>query len=286
MSYYDAWKPLAARIRALTEAGKLHAQYLGVRSSDSYGRAGRLKAQAGLILDALAAFRDRHQQALPAGAAESIKTFLDSTETLIRSTDGTQDTRQEQAWAALVMLAALESEISFLLMDDQEQVRSRTERAFAHLQRLIVVDDGIRARWQDAFRSGEIACEKLGAVQLLHHGIWAFKINAAGERTDLVYQQPSGDLRNEQRIADGFVLTEWKVATASNITAQMDTARSQARRYAAGALAGAELAGVRYLIAVSERQLPMPADVEEGGVTYRHINVAVDPHVPSRAGRS
>lgn len=285
MSYSETWAPLAARIRGLTEAGKLHAQYLSVRSSDSYGRAKRLRAQAGLLLDALKAFHDRYQRALPPDATKALKDFIDSTETLIRSDEGTTDSKQEQAWAALVMLSAFETEMSFLLSDGQERVRSRTERALVHLQRLIVVDPAVRDRWQSAFKEGEVACEKLGAVQLLHHGIWAFKVSAAGERTDLVYQQPSGDLLDEQRFADGFVLTEWKLATPANANDQFGAGRAQAKRYAAGALAGAELTGWRYVIAVSKKHVPLPADVQQDGIVYRHVNVAVDPDVPSRAAR-
>jgi hypothetical protein len=46
-----------------------------------------------------------------------------------------------------------------------------------------------------------LACEKLAGVHLLLHGIWAFKVHAAGERTDLVFPQPSrlelaGDVRS------------------------------------------------------------------------------------------
>jgi hypothetical protein len=125
---------------------------------------------------------------------------------------GPPDALRERVWAALVSLVAFETEMSFLLSDVQASIRSRSERAFSHLQRSIVVDESIRARWLKAFKEGEVACEKLGAVHLLLHGIWAFKVDAAGARTDLVLEEPAGDVAAVQRYADGLVLTEWKKA--------------------------------------------------------------------------
>src|SRR5258707_13086277 len=65
--------------------------------------------------------------------------------------------------------------LSFILSDTQEVLRSRADRAFEHLQRMIVADSDYKAKWQAAFDRGEEACEQLGAVHLLLHGIWAFK---------------------------------------------------------------------------------------------------------------
>jgi len=117
-----------------------------------------------------------------------------------------------------VQLAAFDTEMSFLLSDVQQHLRSRSERAFAHLQRVIVVDQQFREKWKSALREGEVACEKLGAVHLLLHGIWAFKVDAAGERTHLVFQDPAGDLLAEQHYADALVLTEWKTLAAGDDT--------------------------------------------------------------------
>ena len=130
---------------------------------------------------------------------------------------------------------------------------------------------------------GEVACEKLGAVHLLLHGIWAFKVDAAGARTDLVFQEPAGDLTNEQRYVDGFVLTEWKRASSEeNARQRFEEARLQAGRYAQGALAGSELTGYRYAVVVSRQRVEIPSDLREGEVVYQHINIAVDPQLPSQ----
>jgi hypothetical protein len=285
MSYIEQWKALSSRIRGLMQAGELHAHYLTVRSSDTYGRAKRLRDQSASILAALTAFRDRVQHVLPTEASDVISRFLGEVSPLIRGDDSsTPDTRQEQVWAALVMLAGFETEISFVLSDTQQHIRARSERAFAHLQRLIVVDQATRARWQAAFKEGEVACEKLGAVHLFLHGIWAFKISATGERTDLVFQEAVSDLSAEERYADGLVLTEWKTASpGDNAGQRFADARSQARRYAQGALAGNELTAYRYAVVVSSPHVLVPADMVEDTLLYRHINIAVDPQSPSRS---
>ena len=284
MTFLDQWKALAGRIRGLMQAGQLHADYLAIRSSDSFGRAKRLREQSASVLTALEAFRDRFRQSLPPEALTALENFVSQNSSLIRSTIDSPDLREESAWAALVMLAALETEISFLLSDVQQSIRARSERAFAHLQRSIVVDADTRGKWQAALKSGEVACEKLGAVHLLLHGIWAFKVNAAGERTDLVFQEPARDTGVEEGYADGLVLTEWKVATgADSAEARFREARSQAGRYAQGSLAGNELTTYRYAIVVSSHHVDTPSDRTENGAVYRHVNIAVDPLTPSRS---
>ena len=283
MSYLDQWKALSSRIRGLMEAGHLHAQYLAVRSSDSYGRAKRLHEQAERILTALRAFRDSYHQTIPSVAVTAVDDFIAQNSTLLNDTTGTPNSRQERVWAALILLAAFETEMSFLLSDVQESIRACSERAFSHLQRSIVVDKDVRAKWKKAFEAGEVACEKLGAVHLLWHGIWAFKVDAAGARTDLGFQEPAGDFTAAQRYANGFVLTEWKKAAEDGKSSQrFDEARSQARRYAQGPLAATELTGYRYAVVVSQLQVETPEDLKEGAITYKHVNVAVNPRPPSR----
>ena len=284
MTYLDQWRALSSRIRGLMEAGHLHAQYLAVRSSDSYGRGKRLREQGERVLAALRTFRESFHQVLPPPAVTAIDDFITRTSILINDTTGTPDSLQERVWAALVLLAAFETEMSFLLSDVQESIRARSERAFSHLQRSIVADEDVRAKWSKAFADGEVACEKLGAVHLLLHGIWAFKVDAGGARTDLVFQEPAADLTAAQRYADGLVLTEWKKAAEDTQSGQrFDEARLQARRYAQGALAATELTGYRYAVVVSRSQVEIPGDAREGGVIYRHVNVAVAPQAPSRA---
>ena len=284
MTYVDHWKVLSGRIRGLMQAGQLHAHYLSVRSSDSYGRGKRLREQSASVLSAIQSFRGRFHHSLPPAVLTAIDDFVARTGAMIGDTTGPPDAQQERVWAALVLLAAFETEMSFLLSDVQESIRARSERAFAHLQRSIVADVAFREKWQTAYDEGDVACEKLGAVHLLLHGIWAFKVDAAGGRTDLVFQEPAGDLTNAQRYADGFVLTEWKKTSPGDTSGRpFEDARSQARRYAQGVLAGSELTGYRYAIVVSRQQLEVPGDVLEDGTVYRHVNISVDPRTPSKA---
>ena len=83
-------------------------------------------------------------------------------------------------------MSEFKSEFELTVGGSVEHAKSLVERAFIHLQRTIVVDHDIRKKWKSAFNTGEIACERLGAVHLLSHGIWAFKADALGERTDLI----------------------------------------------------------------------------------------------------
>ena len=79
------------------------------------------------------------------------------------------------------------------------------------------------------------------------------------------------------------MLTEWKKAKDEKEAGrQFEQAGTQARRYAAGALGGTELAAYRYLVLVTRTHVPLPSDIVDRNVTYRHINIAVSPETPSR----
>lgn len=282
MNYMDQWKALSIRIHGLVQAGTLYAQYLSVRSSDSYGSSDRLREQSRYVLDEIYSFQLSFAESLPLTARLAIDRFAKTAGKLVTNTSGHSGAAQEQVWAFLVALAAFEAELSFLLSDTQESIRTLSERAFHHLQRSIVVDSSFRQKWQDAFNAGEVACEKLGAVHLLLHGIWAFKVDAAGARTDLVFQE-SADLQGVQGYAAGLVLTEWKkVATADEVDQRFKEARLQAKRYSQGPLMGTELTHYRYAVIVSQHQVEIPEDLKDGGIVYRHINIAVSPLVPSK----
>jgi hypothetical protein len=284
MNYRYQWTVIASRIRGLMRAAELHSRFLAIRSSDTYGRTQGLREQGESVIAEVSGFRDRFRQSLPPSAVGRIEEFVARATPLLRKTDGSPDTREELVWAGLIALGAFETELSYLLADVQQAIRSRSELAFAHLQRSIVVDESFRAKWQAAFATGgETACEALGAVHLLSHGIWAFKVSAKGERTDLVYQEPVTSFEREHSHADGLVLTEWKKITApGEAERKFEEARDQARSYGQGVLAGNELTSYRYVVGVSEEHVPVPDDVSRDGVVYRHINIAVKPKPPSK----
>ena len=284
MTHVEGWQRIAARIRGLIQAGHLHAQLTGSRT-DSYGASRGLRQQCEIVLTELQAFVSTYSESLPGSAKACINAFVTKHSDLIRSEpDVMVDVMQGRVAAALVFLASFEAEMAFLLNDAQEAIRVRSERAFAHLQRMIVADGDTRAKWQAAYIAGETECEKLGAVRLLAHGIFAFKAYGAGERTDLVYQDRHGALREAERYVEGLTLTEWKVCRDPRTSGRsFEAARKQAERYGRGVLGGAELAGYRYAVVVSEEELVLPSDVLFDGVQHRHINIATKPRTPSRA---
>ena len=182
----------------------------------------------------------------------------------------------------LVKLVAFEAEMTYSLDSPTEQV-TQLGACIMHLQRLIVADNEYREKWQAAFTAHETHCERLGAVHLLWHGIWAFKVDAAGGRTDIVYQEPLST--GTTPIALGMVLTEWKRADGG-AEAAYGAARRQAAGYTSGILAGVELASHRYVVVVTKQRLSHQPDIIEAEITYRHINIAVEPASPSIAARA
>ena len=82
------------------------------------------------------------------------------------------------------------------------------------------------------------------------------------------------------------VLTEWKNAeTSTEAIEKFEEARRQAARYAQGPLATTELRRYRYAVIVTPSRVDVPPDATEGGVVYRHVNVAVAPASPSQGAR-
>jgi hypothetical protein len=287
VSYVEQWRALAARIRGLARAGELYAQLKADRKDDPDGINGNLYKHCDSVLKTLKEFCRTFEAVLPLEARECLKAFLDEGGDKLIKNASSNKTRASRA--GLVLLCAFESEMSYHLSNRQELLRARSERAFLHLQRLLAVDKELRVKWKAAFeaeRKGELSCEKLGAVHLLWHGILAFKIDSIGARTDLVFDEPLEETQ-EQRGIEGLVLTEWKIAEPRNGQECFDIARKQVQAYALGPLAGSELTGYRYAVAVSLTDLPhVPDDLSVGGVIFRHINIVIEPKDPSKRARS
>jgi hypothetical protein len=244
-----------------------------------------LRAQCGSAVRSIEAFRHTHNLSLPTGAKEAIDKFL-QLRLALAAKEGS--TAQRGAWETVVGLAALEAQIAFILRGREEQIRSRTERALMHLQQVLAVDSDVQSKWKKAFDTHELVCEKLGATHLLWHGVFAFKVDATGARSDLVL----GEFPNDELLArsvEGLVLTEWKLAKdADRAVKAFAQARAQAELYKKGPLAGIELTSVRYLIVVSLNDLQptsRPADDTKDGVLYRHVNLVIKPATPSVTAR-
>lgn len=281
---FDDWTALSARIRGLIDASHLASQLLS-RNLDASPGLIELRKHAADILTELENYGASLGTSSPRVVLAIMRLVGTAMPMLNKDSDANQssDTRLNNIRSGLVMIAAGEAEISYLLRDRQAAILSRSERAFLHLQRLIMVDPDVKQKWIAAFNAGEVECEKLGAVHLLGHGIWAFKAHAEGGKTDLVYQEALSDIEAVRRTADGLVLTEWKKLPIGGDPAKwFRDAREQASHYAKGVLAGTELTNYRYAILVSKHQVEKPDDLQVGDVTYRHVNIAVEPRTPSK----
>ena len=111
----------------------------------------------------------------------------------------------------LVLLSSFRAQLNHALTDFTSVALGASDRAFKHLQRCIVADPNTRLTWQTAYQDGEVPCEKLGGAHMLLHGIWAFKVDGTGGRTDLVFSSPLRDFGEVSSAADALVLTEWKI---------------------------------------------------------------------------
>jgi hypothetical protein len=281
MNWVDDARALDQRIRGLVEAGNFFIGTLAVNSEDPYAVCDRyLSAEARRIFEEVVAFHERYAGVLPSAASDAIGRFVSSATRLMTGGDVT---KLEGLKARLALLAVFRAELAYHLSDQAAVARRLSERAFQHLQRRIVADPTEHARWAEAFKQGETACEKLGAAHLLWHGLWGFKVSGAGEATDLIFGEPI-DVTAVQSAAEALVLTEWKlVRQPSQATSQAQQAHAQASRYARGVLGGLELRDYRYLVIVSEDFVDLPEDFTEDDVRYRHVNIAVSPKSPSKS---
>lgn len=270
-------------MHAHNRALQLAAQCPDFGGSTSYAPLMKLvRAEAADMFTGIERFVASHGDALPAGARSGLDDLLRYAKYIVDP-----DNLSALATGSSVLAFKLAS-IEYYLADREARWRSAVERAFLHLDRLIVADPDVQSKWAGALRDGETRCERLGGAHLLHHGIWAFKAHGEGERTDLVLGTPVSpdDLDQLTRAAELMILTEWKcVEDASGLSKKYEEALHQLRRYGLGVLAGFEMQSTRYIVTVALSRLESRADRTEAGVTYRHIHVAVDPLSPSEESR-
>jgi hypothetical protein len=283
------WQSIESRISGLQSTASLVLTASGIHTNGlSYEALSNFALRPTLmeVLSALEAFNEAYIAVLPAQASEHLKRGLERVfEVIGRERSRWQQATWQAAFNATAVLVGLCTEVTSSLADRDALGRRNTERAFEHLQRSIVADESYRNRWQAAYKAGETACERLGAVHLLLHGIWAFKAHSEGERTDLVLQERLAIGKAEQ-IADTIVLTEWKLAKKrTDVMAKAEDGMRQAQLYSGSSLAAVELASVRYIVVVTEEREEMRGDERIGLVTYRFINVAVSPLKPSVEAR-
>jgi hypothetical protein len=279
MSWLDTWKPLSKQLQAWLAAAKALLErdqefddvtWKKIISNVFLPEAKRIWQGFELIARA---------DDLPQPSREALVGMLD----VLRERFQNQNDRfGVRVFASFLPVLAAPLEVAAASSETWQ--RNVTERAFAHLNRSLVVDDTLRARWLRAFAENEPECEKLGAVHLLQHGIFAFKAHGKAGRTDIILGGPL-DITSAIRASNVLALTEWKLvqegASESAIDRISSGAIRQMQEYTAGVLGGIELVSVRFVVLVSKEPLPSLADFEDGGFIYRHINVAIRRDVPS-----
>ena len=300
-TYRTEWDAISQYIKGLMEAGSMIIQ---LRNEGAAAPQNELKAfimpSAMEIFNRINQFKTAYTSQLPIEATAAIETFLKrhqgkfyDLEKKLKS-PSTESFKDSYCYC-VPCLATFRSEMNYLLSDTQAVIRRITERAFIHLQQSIVVDGDVRSKWKHAFDEsprGEPSCEKLGAVHLLLHGIWSFKAHSTAAETDLVLGEPLDLVRGGQldpgvvaRSAEGLVLTEWKALTSDDNSERDRKAKvafEQAKLYNGGVLGAVELRNYRYLVLVSRKRIVIPDPREDAGITYRHINIAVDPGAVSK----
>ncbi|MDO8587200.1 MAG: hypothetical protein Q7T82_09185 [Armatimonadota bacterium] len=288
-SWRAEWKAISARIEGLVRSGEFFFRSATNKTNYLSNATRYLTSRCDELDCYLKSYLDTYASVLP----ETAKNCLDEFLSLHRPGSGA-GANVNAPQQRLMILSDFRSRLEFLLAGAQDQIRLTAERAFEHLQRCIVADETYKEKWIKAFedtKTSEIKCEGLGGVHLLWHGIWAFKVSAEGERTDLVMgnriDNPSKSKVEESAI--GMILTEWKIARkASEVEASFEDSKkcvegkTQANRYSCGVLGGVELVDTRYIVVVTRnRARASDRTTREGDVTYRFINIDVELYTPS-----
>ena len=279
MAWVEHWRALSLRIEALLRAGELFTTMLEASGRvDHFNIIGKtFLPELTSLTEELRKFQATNGEGLPVAARKALDDYF------ARNAVGGLNAGQLQA---LVPLALLRSQFDYAIRDTEVVGRNLVELAFEHLRRSIVVNPSIAELWATAL-AHETHCEQLGAVHLLAHGIWAFKVNATGGATDLVFAEPlARELDRVQRTANTIVLTEWKVVRESdNLAAKAAEARLQTKAYASGVLGTLELKRTRYIVLVVAKEAEEPPDVIEESLRYRHVVLSVHPTAPSQRAR-
>lgn len=282
MRWIEQWRNIDARIGGILEAANFLVQAFQVNSTDTFQSVKWLFADLEQIVDELQKLEEQHPDEIPEDARNALIDFYVNFK-VPASTSG-HGASYIQIFAKL---GAFRSRFEFLIRDLEAEAINVTDLAFEHLKRTIAVDEAARLRWGEAWVSGEVRCEKLGAVHLLGHGIWAFKVQGSGGITDLVYGEPlNAQISTLRRTSRVIVLTEWKVVRdPADIAKDASAARRQTKEYAAGVLGGLELKHTRYIPLVTQVQQDTPSDIFEGDICYRHVVIPVAPIYPSIIAR-
>jgi hypothetical protein len=290
MSWNNEWKAIEQQIHEVDRLCTSTINTFSVKSTDPFSVVSKVIFPVCRALrERISLYKNRYITILPENAVKAIDdTLLD----LVNHFSAERTSTSVEPAALLFYKETfnrLRFDFNYFVNELEGSVYRRSERAFLHLQRTLVVSEDDRRRWKKAFDDHETHIEALGSVHLLLHGIWAFKVESAKQRTDLVFQEEFTSHTYESiRVAsEGLVLTEWKlVKDIDDVAAKSQEAFKQASIYGAESLAETELTRYRYLVLVSLKKLKdMPEDFEVSGVKYRHINIAIEIESPSVRSR-
>lgn len=295
----EVWNNLAVRIQGMEAAILGFARtvdYVSIGQNPTADVQDKYQINAQVLVPSLKEcyrdiieFREQYREEFPAPALTCLERF----EGVAKQALGDGATTGRNQIQSIIAFVALRTELNFYLFDRDAQMRKLVERAFLHLKRRIIVEADFAKQWQEAYNAkaidgrslGETACEKLGAIQLLQHGIWAFKAHSERERTDLVLGIPI-DEGEAMKSADTLVLTEWKKvndkASQKDVDKAVEDGIKQAKIYTGSSLAGFEIHTAKYIPIVSWDRV-LVNDCADSGILYRVINIPVCPSEPSKS---
>jgi hypothetical protein len=156
----EQWGTISAKIAGLERSVALLA------TNKNIGAANVVSEVIGDLVSELGSFKATCHRILPSTAIRSIDRVLEASR---RAEGATGIGRAQGVSTALV---ALRAEVDASLATGF-RLQGASERAFLHLQRTLVADDDVRAKWRAAYESGESRCEQLGGVRILLK-TWAF----------------------------------------------------------------------------------------------------------------
>jgi hypothetical protein len=305
MDAHEEWSALRDHIDTLNAAAAPVAAWAHHSAHFGYANtaAGIVNDEMNGLWEAFSSFLERYRSALP-DEVEGLQSGWQQRRSLIRDHSSKNNGKVHEVVLWQCLFGTIKGQIDRLLSNTEITWKSKTERAFEHLQRLIVTDEPTRSKWQSAYNTeGEVECECHGGVHLLYHGIWGFKAYSKGERTDLVLGEYLGAelVKRGQETGSVLVLTEWKkipkITHARNspryareLQSFRDSAtgdvEKQVTLYRGGSLAAIELHSVCYGILVSWERVQVPAERSLNGYSLRFINIAVNPRSPSEEAAS
>ncbi|VEB35406.1 Uncharacterised protein [Legionella sainthelensi] len=279
ITVYKQWETLSTKLAGLINAVTLFYQ---IPQKDHLGTAKLLKEEIKANIELIIKFQE---SANTPQLSELIDSFSNEIRASLNDTIR-GELLDQQNIKVIIQLTLLKNNIDYFLKDSQRYIRKTVEVAFQHLQRSLIADQSLREVWKKDKK--EIHFEKLGSTHLLLHKIWAFKIDTAGERTDLVLSEKVDKENPLYDCVDGLVLTEWKyVKDHKQMDVLIEQAKNQTKLYKGGTLSSIELSNYYYLVMVSEDLIfSTPWTIEEeAGIIFRIVNVAFSPSTPSVASK-